>query len=154
MPITPSSGSIRIARARQQIHRARVGHEHHGLEPAQRAVRAPVPRQFDRGALEVAAMLFELALESPEQRKAVGRRTGKSGQHTVVVQPPDLPRLMFDDGLAERDLAVAGQNDFALMPNAKHRRGVRWRRIDRIVVLSAEQGKQGDTRGFGGLRAK
>ena len=70
-----------IAGARQQVHDARVGDEHHRFEPPQRAVGAPVARQFDRRALEVAAVLLELALEAAEQREAVGRRAGKSRQH-------------------------------------------------------------------------
>ena len=113
-----------IAGAREQIHHARVGDEQHRLEPAQRAIGAPVARQLDGRALEIAAMLFELALEPAEEREAIGRRAGKSREHPVVIQPPDLARLMFDDGLAERDLTVAGQHDLALVTDGKHGRGV------------------------------
>ena len=107
----------------------RVGDEQHRLEPAQRAIGAPVARQLDRGALEIAAVLFELALEAAEQREAVGRRAGKSRQHAVVVQAPHLARLVFDDGLAERDLAVAGHHDFAL-----------WRRPSTVVAWGLGHG--------------
>ena len=69
-------------------------------------------------------MLLELGLETAEQRKAVGGRSGESREHLVVIQTADLLRLVLDDGLAERDLPVAGQNDLAIVPNGQHGRGV------------------------------
>jgi hypothetical protein len=37
-----------------------------------------------------------------------------------VVQTTDLARLMFHDGLAERDLAVAGHDDLTLVADGEH----------------------------------
>jgi hypothetical protein len=44
-----------------------------------------------------------------------------------VVEPAHLARLMFDDGLAERDLAVARHDQLGLMPDGEDRRCVRMR---------------------------
>lgn len=69
-------------------------------------------------------MLFEFALEPREQREAVRGGAGESGQHVVMIETTDLPRLMFHDGLTQRHLAIAGQNDLALMANREDGGGV------------------------------
>ena len=69
-------------------------------------------------------MLLELALEAAEQRESVGRRSGKAREHLVVKQTTHFPRLVFHDGLAKRDLAVAGHDDLALMADGEHCCGV------------------------------
>jgi len=46
-----------------------VHHHEHRLEPPQRAIRAPLLRQLDGGALELSPVLFELRLEAGEQRE-------------------------------------------------------------------------------------
>ena len=95
-----------------------VGDEQHGLETPQGAVGPPVARQLHGRTLEVAPMLFELALEPAEQRKSIGGGARKASEDAVVVQAAHLARLMLDDGLAERDLAVAGQHDLPLWRTA------------------------------------
>ena len=113
-----------IAGARQQERRLAVGDDEHGFEPAQRAIGAPVLGELDGGAIEVAAILFELGFEAREQRERIGRRAGKSGEDAVVVQPPDLPRAVLDDRVPERDLAVAGQHRPIVPAHRQDRRGV------------------------------
>ena len=123
MPMMPSSGSIRSPVPDSRNIDLRSSDDQHRLEAAQRAIGAPVLGQLDRRALEVAAILLELRFEAREQRERIGGRPGEPGQDVVVVEPADLARALLDDGVAERDLAVAGEH------------GVRSsRRTARIVV--------------------
>ena len=124
MPTTPSSGSIEIARARQQEHRRLVEHDEHRLEPPQRAIGTPVLRELDRRALEVAAILLQLRLEAREQRERIGGRAGKPREDLVVVQAPDFLGALLDDRVAERHLAVARQHGAIAMPDGENRGGV------------------------------
>ena len=83
-------------------------------------------RELDRRALEVAAVLLELRLEAVDEGERVGRGAGEAGQHLAVVQAPDLLRpVLLDHGLAEGDLAVAGER--AVPPWRTARMVVPWR---------------------------
>ena len=95
-------GLDQVAVARQQERRGLVEHDEHRLEPAQDAIGAPVLRQLDRRALQVAAVLLELGLETGEEREGIGRRSGKAGEDALVVEPADLAGALLDDGLARR----------------------------------------------------
>jgi hypothetical protein len=113
----PIVGLDEIAVARQQIRRLAVHDDEHRLEPAEDAIGAPVLGELDRRSLEVPSILFEFRLESREKRERVGRGAGKPGKDAVVVQPADLPRVLFDDGIAEGDLPVAGHHGLAPVPH-------------------------------------
>ena len=86
----PSSGSIRSPLPDSRYVDLRVHDDEHGFEAAQHAVGAPVLRELDGRALEVAAVLLQLGLEAREQREGVGGRAGEAGEDAVVVEPPDL----------------------------------------------------------------
>ena len=88
-----------------------VGHGQHGLEPAQDAVGAPVLGQLDRRAHEVALMLFELGLETLNQREGIGRGACEAGEHLVVMELAHLARRALDDEVAQGDLTVAADRD-------------------------------------------
>ena len=90
---------------------SRVGDREHGFEPAQDAVGAPVFRQLDGGAHQVALMFVELGVEALEQRESVSRRTGEAGQDPVVMQPANFFCALLDDDVAESDLAIAAHRD-------------------------------------------
>ena len=120
----PSSGSMRSPVPESRYVRLRVHDDEHRLEAAQEAVGSPVLRQLDGRALEIAAILFELGLEAGEQGERVGRRAGKPGQDPVVVEPPDLARVLLDDRIAERDLTVAGHDRLVAMTDGQDRGGV------------------------------
>ena len=77
-------------------------------------------RELHGRALEVAAILLELGLEAREQRERIGRRAGKPGENAVVVEPPDLPGALFDDGVAEGHLTVAGHHRLVAVANRQH----------------------------------
>ena len=104
-----------------------VEHDQHRLEPPQDAIAAPVLGQLDGRPLEIAAILLELRLEAREQRERVGGRAGEAGENPVVVEPPDLPRALLDDGLAEGHLAVAGQHGAVAVADGKNCRAVKHR---------------------------
>ena len=122
--MTPSSGSIKSPVPDKQEHRRLVDDDQHRLEPAQRAIGAPVLRELDRRALEVAAILLELRFEAREQRKRIGRRPGEARKNLVVVQPPDFLRALLDDRIAEGYLAVTRQHGPVAVPQGKNRRGM------------------------------
>ena len=66
----------------------------------QRPIGAPVFRQFDRGAAEVAVVLLELGFEAGKEREGIRRRAGKTRKNLLVVQTPDFFSAMFDDRIA------------------------------------------------------
>jgi hypothetical protein len=100
-----------IAGTGKQVSRATVGYDEHRLEATQGSIDAPVSCQFNGSPFEVATMLFELRLEPTEQRETISRRSGKPGQNAILVETTHLLRLMFDNRLPERHLAVTGQDD-------------------------------------------
>jgi hypothetical protein len=87
-------GFDEVAGARQQERAVPIQDDQHRLEATQEAVRAPVARELDGAALQVAAILLQLRLEAGEQREGIGRRPRKTRQDLVIVQPPDLPRAV------------------------------------------------------------
>src|SRR5471032_3094048 len=62
-----------VAVTRNDERSLRVGGNQHGFQPAQHAVRAPVLRELDGGACQIALVLFQLGFEAVEERKRVGR---------------------------------------------------------------------------------
>ena len=84
--------------------------------------------QLHRRALEVAAVLLELRLESREEGEGVGGGAGEAGQDPAVVEPPDLaapgfttvlPRVTWPSPASTVRPAVAnGQNRRAVKHNA------------------------------------
>jgi hypothetical protein len=59
-------------------------------------------------------MFLELAFETFEERKGVGGGTGETGDDLAVVQTANFLRVAFHDGVAQRNLAVAAHDDFAV----------------------------------------
>ena len=104
--------------------RLAVGHHEEGLEPPQAAVGPPLLGELDRGALEVASVLLEPRLEAVDEGEGVGGGAGEAGQHLAVVEALDLLGPVLHDGLAEGDLAVAGQGDRAALADGEDRGAV------------------------------
>ena len=86
----------------------------------QYAIGAPLFRQFDHRAREIAVELFELGFKAREERESVGRGTGESGHDPVVVKAAELARRGFQHFLAERDLAVAGHDHLAAFADTQN----------------------------------
>src|SRR5581483_9310434 len=127
---------LRVGAARAERYQAELGLEHvahagdhqrslavgdaeHRLEPAQHAVGAPVLRELDRRAKQVALVLLELGLEALEERERVRGAAREPGEDAVVVQPAHLARARLDDDVAESHLAVAAERDLAVAPDAE-----------------------------------
>src|SRR5712672_95708 len=100
-------GLEHVAGAGQHQRHLLVGDDHHGFEPAQIAVGAPVLGELDRGAHELAGILLELGFQPLEQREGVGGRAREAADDVAVREPAHLAGIGLDDGLADRDLAVA-----------------------------------------------
>ena len=52
-------------------------------------------------------------------RHRIGRGAGEPGEHLALAQAPHLARVALHDGVAERDLAIAG-NDHAIALADRH----------------------------------
>src|ERR1700677_1864102 len=84
------------------------------FEVAQEFISAPIFGEFHGAASEIAVVLLEFRFEAAEEREGVGGRAGESSENFVVVKAADLFCRVFDDGLAERDLSIAGENHAAI----------------------------------------
>ena len=98
-----------------------VADHEQGLEPAQRAVLAPILGQLDGGAHDV-FILGQFCLELLEQRDAVRRAAREPRQRFAAGKPPHLMRAVFDDRLVERHLTVAGDGQLAVAPHRENSR--------------------------------
>ena len=112
-------GLEHVAGAGEHQRHLRVGDDHHGFEPAQIAVGAPVLGELDRGAGELAGILLELGFQPLEQGEGVGGGAGKAADHVALAEAPHLPGIGLDDGLADRDLPVAADDDAAALADGQ-----------------------------------
>ena len=119
----PSSGSISSPVPEMMKPCSRVGDDEQRLEPAQDAIAAPVLGQLHRRAGQVARIALELLLELLEQRDRVGGGAGETGEELAAAERPDLLRVRLHDRLADGDLAVAAERDFAVAADGENGRG-------------------------------
>src|SRR5205814_890159 len=101
-----------------------VGDDHHGFEPPQVAVGAPVLGEFDRRAGELAGILLELGLEPLEQREGVGGRAGEARDDLALAEAAHLLGVRLDDGLPDAHLAVARDDDRTVLADGQDGGGV------------------------------
>jgi len=59
-----------------------------------------------------------------KERKRVSGRPGESGEDALVVEPTDLARAVFHDGVAEGYLTVAGKDRTVLVAHGQDRGGM------------------------------
>jgi hypothetical protein len=102
-----------------------VGHGQQCLEVAQHLVGAPVLGQFYRGAGELAAVFFQLALEQLEQGEGVGSATGKAGDDTVIVQAAYLAGIALHDGVTHRYLAITTDDNTVTAAHGEYGRAAK-----------------------------
>ena len=112
-------GLDHVSLAAQQERRFLIGNQQQCFQMPQKFVGAPVFREFDGGAAEVAVILLQLGLEAAEQGESVGGRAGKSGKNFVLIEAANLLCSMLDDGFAERDLTVAGHDNLVVAADAE-----------------------------------
>ena len=117
-------GFEHVAGAGEHQRHLRVGDDHHRLQPAQIAVGAPVLGELDGRAHQLSGILLELGFQPFEQREGVGGGAGKTADHVTFAEPPHLLGIGFDDGLADRDLAVAADGDQAALADGQNGRAV------------------------------
>ena len=108
-----------VAGAGQHQRHLGVGDDHHGFEPAQIAVGAPVLGELDRGAQQLPGILLELGFQPLEQREGVGGGAGKAADHVAFAQAAHLLGIGLDDGLADGDLAVAADHHRAALADGE-----------------------------------
>ena len=101
-----------------------VGDDHHGLETAEITVGAPVLGELDASALELIGEALELGLKPLEQGEGVGGGAGEARDDVAVADAADLLGVALDDGLAEGDLAVAGDHHLAAFADGEDGRAV------------------------------
>src|SRR5439155_26824654 len=93
-------------------------------QTAQIAVGAPVLGKLHRGPGQLPRILLELALQPLEQGEGVGSGAGKATDHVALAEFADLFGVGLDDGLANRDLAVAADHYFAALADRQDRGAV------------------------------
>ncbi len=126
-----------IAGAGEQVRGLGVHDDEHRLETAERAIGAPILRKLHGGALEIAAVLFQLRLEAREQRERIRRGPREARENTVVVEAANLARALLDDRFPECDLAVARHDGLTVVPDGEHGGGNEHRQK---LSLSGEMG--------------
>ena len=65
-------------------------------------------------------ILLELRFEAAEERESISSGTGKAGENSILVQPPNFSSCVLDDSFAQRDLAVCGHHNFAVATHTEH----------------------------------
>ena len=113
-----------VARAREEERGLRVRDDEERLELAERLLRAPVRRELDGRALELAVELLELLLEAREERDGVRRGAREAREDLPVEEAPHLRGAVLHDGRPHRDLPVAAEGDGGAAPHAEDRRVV------------------------------
>ena len=81
------------------------------------------------GATADAFTLFELGFEPLEKRERIRGRAGKTADYVAFPEPPHFLGVGLDDRLADRDLAVAADHDFAALADSQDGRAVPDRRL-------------------------
>src|SRR5262249_53271077 len=96
---------------------------------AEIAVGAPVLGELHGGPGQLPRILLELAFEPLEQGKGVGGGAGEAADDVALAKLADLLGVGLDDGLADRDLAVAADHHLAALADRQDRRAVPDRRL-------------------------
>src|SRR5262249_16451971 len=87
-------------------------------------------------ARQTAAMLLELVLEPLEQRERIGRGAREADHDLALRDAAHLLGLVLQNGLAERDLPVAGHRRAAIATARHHRAGPNLRSLTPPVAVS------------------
>ena len=134
--MTPALRLQHVAGAGEHQRHLLVGDDHHGFQPAQVAVGAPVLGELNRRARELAGILLELGLQPLEQGEGVGGGAGKAADHVAFAELAHLFGISLDNGLADRDLAVAADGDQSRLCG-QSRSSCHARKLGRIALLNS-----------------
>ena len=122
-----------IAGAGEDKRYLRIRDNHHGFEPAQITIGAPILGEFDRSPGKLTWILLELGFQALEQGKRIRGRACEPADDVAFAQPPYLFGIGLDDGLTDGNLAVAPDGDRPILayrqyggavPNGKLRGGL------------------------------
>ena len=103
-----------------------VANDQHGFQAAQHAVGAPVARQFDGGAHQMALVLFpSLASKRSCSVNASAVAPANPASTLSWYRRRILRAVPFDDDVAQRDLAIAAQRDMVAASYAHDGGGVK-----------------------------
>src|SRR4030095_4796571 len=80
--------------------------------------------ELDRSTHELAGILLQLRLEPLEQRERVRGRAGETADHVALVEAAHLGGIGLHDGLPDRDLPVAADNDASALADGENCRAV------------------------------
>src|SRR6266705_1295310 len=94
---------------------------------AKRAVLAPFLGQLDRGFLQIAGKLLELAFEAFKKRDGVGGGAREAGDDSVIEKAARLARRVLHHVFAHGHLAIGDQHDLAVLAHAQNRGAVHLR---------------------------
>src|SRR5262249_38517594 len=94
------------------------------FKTAQVSVRPPVLRKLDRSTGELPRVLLELGFQPLKKSEGVGSGTGESANHVAFAEPADLLGVRFDNGLANRHLPIAADDNAAGLADGEDGRAV------------------------------
>src|SRR5581483_3488766 len=100
-----------------------VADQKQGFQMPQEFVCSPVFRQFHRRPADVAMILLQFSFKAAKQGESIGSRSCEPGQDLVLIEPPNLSRSVFNNRLAQSDLAIPGQYHLAVAANTENCRG-------------------------------
>jgi hypothetical protein len=87
-------------------------------------VGAPILGEFDGGARQLAGILLKLGFEPLEQRERIGGGAGKTADDRAAAKTAHFLGVRLNDGLADRDLAVAADRDQSALADRQNGRAV------------------------------
>src|SRR5260370_31435315 len=91
---------------------------------AKGAILAPFLRQFNRGFLEIAGKLLQLAFKAFKKCNRVGRGAGETGYDLVIIKAARLARGVLHDVVAHGHLAIGDEHDLVVLAHAQYRGAV------------------------------
>src|SRR5262249_13476857 len=109
-----------------------VGDDHHGFEPPQVAVGAPVLGKLNRCASKLTRILLELRFKALEQGEGVRGGAREPADDVPLAESPHLLGVRLHDGLADRDLAVAADRYGSTFANGEDGGAVPGRQLRRL----------------------
>ena len=113
-----------VAIAGQQQRHLGVGDRHHGLEPPQIAVRAPVLGELHGSPHQLTGMPLELGLEPLEQGEGIRRATGEPRHDLAVAEATHLARGRLQDRALPAHLTIAGNHHVTVRSDRQDGRAV------------------------------
>src|SRR6267143_720495 len=101
-----------------------VCNDKQGFQMSKSAVLAPFLGQLDRGFLEIAGKLLQLAFEALKKCNRIGRGAGETGNDLVVIKAARLARGVLHDVIAHGHLPIGNEHHLVVLAYAQNRGAV------------------------------